>query len=150
MAFSTLWSEGNTAWLVFALYLVSQYRRVQIKREGGITSRPSVLRSWSGFALIFAPRTHRSFLALTFHHSNTLAVAGLCLIIAGLAFAAWARDLLGRNWSGRVIIHSGHELVIAGPYAYVRHPIYTGLLIAMFGTAHLLGAGFARGAPCSH
>jgi protein-S-isoprenylcysteine O-methyltransferase Ste14 len=136
MAFPTLWSEANTAWLVFTLYFVAQYRRVQIKREGGFRYlSPERIAFVFGIALIFAPGTHISFLALTFHHSNALAIAGLCLTIAGLAFAAWARDLLGRNWSGRVIIQSGHELVTAGPYAYVRHPLYTGLLIAMFGTA---------------
>jgi protein-S-isoprenylcysteine O-methyltransferase Ste14 len=136
MAFPTLWSEANTAWLVFALYFMAQYRRVQVKRNGGFRYvSPERIVLLPGIALIFAPRTHISFLALNFHQSSALAIAGLCLTIAGLAFAAWARDLLGRNWSGRVIIQSGHELVTAGPYAYVRHPLYTGLLIAMFGTA---------------
>lgn len=136
MAFPTLWSEANTAWLVFTLYFMSQYRRVQVKRDGGFRYlSPERIVFLLGIALIFAPRTHIAFLALTFHHSRGLAVGGLGLTIAGLAFAAWARDVLGRYWSGRVIIQSSHELITAGPYAYVRHPLYTGLLIAMFGTA---------------
>jgi protein-S-isoprenylcysteine O-methyltransferase Ste14 len=57
----------------------------------------------------------------------------------GLAFSAWARDLLGRNWSGRVVIQSGHQLVTAGPYAYIRHPLYTGLLVGMVGMVLLCG-----------
>ena len=119
----------------FTLYFISQYRRVQVKRNGGFRYlSPERIVFLFGIALIFAPRTHISFLALTFHHSKGLAIAGLCLTIAGLAFAAWARDVLGRYWSGRVIIQSSHELVTAGPYAYVRHPLYTGLLIAIFGT----------------
>jgi protein-S-isoprenylcysteine O-methyltransferase Ste14 len=50
-----------------------------------------------------------------------------------------ARVYLGRNWSGRATIKEGHELVRNGPYALVRHPIYTGLLIAAIGTAIAFG-----------
>ena len=60
---------------------------------------------------------------------------GVALLALGLAFAVWARVHLGRNWSGTVTVKEGHELVRTGPYAYVRHPIYTGLLIAVLGTA---------------
>jgi protein-S-isoprenylcysteine O-methyltransferase Ste14 len=59
---------------------------------------------------------------------------GVALVIAGLGFAIWARVHLGRNWSGTVTIKQGHELIRSGPYAYVRHPIYTGLLAALLGT----------------
>ena len=62
---------------------------------------------------------------------------------AGLAFAAWARVHIGRNWSGTVTLKQGHELVVSGPYAIVRHPIYTGLLLAIVGTA--LARGEWRG-----
>ena len=46
-----------------------------------------------------------------------------------------ARAYLGRNWSGTVTVKENHELIRSGPYAIVRHPIYTGLLVAIFGTA---------------
>jgi protein-S-isoprenylcysteine O-methyltransferase Ste14 len=59
---------------------------------------------------------------------------GVALVIAGLAFAIWARVHLGSNWSGTVTIKQGHELIRSGPYAYVRHPIYTGLITALLGT----------------
>ena len=59
----------------------------------------------------------------------------MALIAAGLAFAVWARAHLGRNWSGAVTVKQGHELVRSGPYAYLRHPIYAGLLAAVLGTA---------------
>jgi protein-S-isoprenylcysteine O-methyltransferase Ste14 len=59
---------------------------------------------------------------------------GVILVIAGLAFAIWARVHLGSNWSGTVSIKQGHELIRSGPYAYVRHPIYTGLITALLGT----------------
>jgi protein-S-isoprenylcysteine O-methyltransferase Ste14 len=54
---------------------------------------------------------------------------------SGLGFAVWARMHLGRNWSGTVTVKQDHELVQTGPYALVRHPIYTGLLLAIIGTA---------------
>jgi protein-S-isoprenylcysteine O-methyltransferase Ste14 len=58
---------------------------------------------------------------------------------AGLLFTVWARVYLGRNWSGVVTIKQGHELIDTGPYALVRHPIYTGLLVAFIGSAVALG-----------
>jgi protein-S-isoprenylcysteine O-methyltransferase Ste14 len=72
---------------------------------------------------------------------NAWAAAVLCVI--GLAFAIWARVTLGRNWSGVVTLKEEHELVERGPYRFVRHPIYTGILTMFFATAlaqgHLSG-----------
>ena len=68
---------------------------------------------------------------------------GAALAAAGLLFSIWARHELGRNWSGTVTIKEGHELVTSGPYALVRHPIYTGLLLAFAGSA--LARGEWRG-----
>jgi protein-S-isoprenylcysteine O-methyltransferase Ste14 len=64
---------------------------------------------------------------------------GLALTALGIAFAVWARLWLGRNWSGRVTIKEQHELIQDGPYTIVRHPIYSGLLLAMLGTAIVRG-----------
>jgi len=64
---------------------------------------------------------------------------GFAILIAGLAFAVWARVHLGRNWSGSVTVKAGHELIRSGPYACVRHPIYTGLITAVLGTAIISG-----------
>jgi protein-S-isoprenylcysteine O-methyltransferase Ste14 len=60
---------------------------------------------------------------------------GAAITIAGLLFAVWARAHLGRNWSRSVTIKQGHELITTGPYAMVRHPIYTGILIGFLGMA---------------
>lgn len=67
--------------------------------------------------------------------TETLPVIGLALTIAGCLFAIWARLTLGANWSGRATVKVDHELVVKGPYALARHPIYTGLLVAFAGTA---------------
>jgi protein-S-isoprenylcysteine O-methyltransferase Ste14 len=64
---------------------------------------------------------------------------GAAVTVAGLLFCVWARVTLGRNWSRSVTIKQGHELITAGPYALVRHPIYTGLLTGFAGTAIALG-----------
>lgn len=68
-----------------------------------------------------------------------LKLAGLTAECAGLALAIWARRVLGRNWSGEITIKSDHELVRSGPYARVRHPIYTALLAMYAGTAIVSG-----------
>lgn len=60
---------------------------------------------------------------------------GAVLASIGMLFALWARHSLGGNWSGTVTIKAGHELIITGPYAVVRHPIYTGILLALTGLA---------------
>ena len=58
---------------------------------------------------------------------------------AGLLFTVWARVHLGRNWSGTVTVKEQHTLITSGPYAAVRHPIYTGLLIAILASALAVG-----------
>jgi protein-S-isoprenylcysteine O-methyltransferase Ste14 len=60
---------------------------------------------------------------------------GAAVTIAGLLFAVWAREHLGGNWSHSVTIKQGHELITTGPYAVVRHPIYTGILTGFLGMA---------------
>ena len=73
---------------------------------------------------------------------------GLVFTAAGLCFAVWARMHLGKYWSGRITLKENHRVIQTGPYALVRHPIYSGLILALFGTAITLGtisafAGFA-------
>jgi protein-S-isoprenylcysteine O-methyltransferase Ste14 len=63
----------------------------------------------------------------------------VALVAAGLAFSAWARRHLGRNWSGVISLKAGHDLVRSGPYRLARHPIYAGLLLAMLGSAGAWG-----------
>jgi protein-S-isoprenylcysteine O-methyltransferase Ste14 len=60
---------------------------------------------------------------------------GAAVTVAGLLFAVWGREHLGRNWSRSVTIKQGHELITTGPYAVVRHPIYTGVLAGFLGMA---------------
>ena len=68
---------------------------------------------------------------------------GAILTGAGLLFTVWARVHLGRNWSAEITVKEGHDLITSGPYRFVRHPIYTGLLLALVGFA--LARGEWRG-----
>ena len=60
---------------------------------------------------------------------------GAAFVAAGLAFTVWARVHLGTNWSGTVTVKSDHELIRSGPYRFVRHPIYSGALLAVAGSS---------------
>ena len=71
--------------------------------------------------------------------TNWLPLLGTLLVWAGVLFCCWARVVLGRNWSAVVQVKRDHELIVRGPYRYVRHPIYTGLLTAFLGTALAIG-----------
>lgn len=64
---------------------------------------------------------------------------GLAIVLLGIAFSMWAALTLGRHFDMEVELHAGHEVVRAGPYALVRHPVYGGLAL------HLLGACLATG-----
>ena len=60
-------------------------------------------------------------------------ITGAVLLISGLSFAIWARIRLGRFWSGSIAFIEGQPIIKDGPYAMVRHPIYTGGIILFWG-----------------
>jgi protein-S-isoprenylcysteine O-methyltransferase Ste14 len=64
---------------------------------------------------------------------------GFALTAAGLSFTVWARRHLATNWSGDITLKADHELIMSGPYAWARHPIYTGLLLGFAGSAVAVG-----------
>jgi protein-S-isoprenylcysteine O-methyltransferase Ste14 len=64
-----------------------------------------------------------------------IALAGVLAVLMGVVFSIWARLMLGDNWSNRVTVKENHTLVRSGPYRIVRHPIYSGILLAMLGSA---------------
>ena len=68
-----------------------------------------------------------------------LAVVAAAVTASGLSVALWARAALGRNWSGAVVLKEQHDLIDRGPYAFVRHPIYTGVLLMALGTMTVSG-----------
>lgn len=69
-----------------------------------------------------------------------LGTVGVSLCALGIAFAVWARIYLGSNWGMPMSVKESPELVTSGPYAYVRHPIYTGVIVGMLGTMLVVGS----------
>jgi protein-S-isoprenylcysteine O-methyltransferase Ste14 len=72
-------------------------------------------------------------------HTVPFFAVALVLVVTGVALAVWSRVVLGRNWSSVVQIKRDHELIEAGPYRYIRHPIYTDILLAFIGSAVKVG-----------
>jgi protein-S-isoprenylcysteine O-methyltransferase Ste14 len=73
--------------------------------------------------------------ARLYSRTPPLDILGVALTALGVALAIWARFYLGQNWSSTVAVKVDHQLIRTGPYAWVRHPIYSGILLAMLGTA---------------
>ncbi len=125
------------AWIVFWIYwLMSATSSKESVRSGWRTRLTGV--SAVGVFLI-AGVLRGGGLAV---HSVILGAIGAVLFVCGIALAVWARLHLGRNWGMPMTQRAEPELVTSGPYRFVRHPIYTGLLTAMLGTAlvnNLLG-----------
>jgi protein-S-isoprenylcysteine O-methyltransferase Ste14 len=89
-----------------------------------------------GTVVLAVPRASPAILRLPFlPHSLIGAWLGIAITALGLGIAIAARIYLGGNWSARVEIKEEHALIRTGPYRYVRHPIYSGILLALLGSA---------------
>src|SRR5947208_15985056 len=129
-------------WVLFGLYwLVNALNRKKTKRRETWAQRfIYTLPLVAAAELLVRPEARYGWLGSRFVPAN-LAVewAGVLLTAAGVAVAFWARWHLGANWSGVVTLKEGHELIRTGPYSSIRHPIYTGILLALLGTAITFG-----------
>lgn len=136
------WKTISFLWTIFVLYwLVGAFRVKQAQRtesEGARFATVAVL----GVAaiLIFSRGLNLGVLNRRFVSQNLyLDTAAVLMVAAGIALAIWARRHIGEFWSARVTLKQDHQLIQSGPYARVRHPIYSGLLLAMLGTALFVG-----------
>lgn len=134
------WIEAT--WLAVAVFwAISAIGLKPVAKQQNARTRiaeivPLVLAAF----LLFGSRPASGILnARVLSHSPAIAWTGFLVTVAGAALAIVARAILGANWSGRVTIKQGHELIRRGPYAIVRHPIYSGLLLSVVGTAIFFG-----------
>jgi protein-S-isoprenylcysteine O-methyltransferase Ste14 len=105
---------------------------------------PYRLLTLLGFFLLFGVRPGRSYTHLVFWTlPQWVAWSMIPLAAAGFAFTWWARLHLGKLWSGFVTTKDEHRIIDTGPYRIVRHPIYTGIILAVVAIAILRGNLYA-------
>jgi protein-S-isoprenylcysteine O-methyltransferase Ste14 len=128
-------------WLLWALYwFIAARSAKQARARESAASRAGFVFVMAVVALLLAAHQWPGLLGMQLIGGGWIRYwCAVALVIAGLGFSIWARVILGRNWSGTVTVKVDHELIQRGPYRYIRHPIYTGLVLA------LLGSGLAAG-----
>jgi protein-S-isoprenylcysteine O-methyltransferase Ste14 len=133
-AIGILWLAFAVSWFAAAFWSSPSERRAGPKKE--LAYRVVLLIG----GVIFAIPAHGYSGPFTLWRVDAIE-AWICvaLIAAGFAFSWWARIELGALWSGQVVKKADHQVVDTGPYGIVRHPIYTGILLAVFATAGAKG-----------
>jgi protein-S-isoprenylcysteine O-methyltransferase Ste14 len=125
-------------WMVLALvWVVSALRTKRtIRRQSSASQLLYTAILVVGVYLIFAKQSGIPWLDhQLFPVTMPIVLTGLLAVLMGVAFSVWARLMLGDNWSNRVTVKENHTLVRRGPYRIVRHPIYSGILLGMLGSA---------------
>jgi protein-S-isoprenylcysteine O-methyltransferase Ste14 len=135
-----IWSAWALSWWPAAIWSSRAASRVSMAEQ-----LPYRLLAISGFILLFGfnvrPSYHGPLRLWTLPSDAGWVMAALCL--AGFAFAWWARLHLGRLWSGFVTRKADHRIIDSGPYGIVRHPIYTGIIVAAIAMAIAKGTVYA-------
>jgi protein-S-isoprenylcysteine O-methyltransferase Ste14 len=138
----TTWQIELMPWYAIAIYWAITWLRVKRTKARETSAERMLTLAAIGLAysLLFANWLRIGPLRLRFVPQHAwIAWSGVALTWLGVALAIWARYCLGQFWSARVALKEGHRLIRSGPYAVVRHPIYTGLFMAAAGTALVAG-----------
>jgi len=142
MKLPTFWQLNLIPWYALAVYwLIGSLHMKRVKAAEKSADRiTTILFMVVAFLLLFSDFFRIGPLRLRFVSAMAwISWLGLCLTCLGVAIAVWARHCLGAQWSARVTLKVDHQLIRSGPYAYVRHPIYSGMLLGVMGTALLVG-----------
>jgi|SRR5665213_377058 len=133
--FPVLWCSFAAYWFISAIWVKN------IKQTEPVVPRWIHLGLSSlAFVMTFSGKFRFGLLGWQLlAQSNLTFFTGAAIALAGLSFAVWARLILGRNWSASVAVKEGHRLIRMGPYRLVRHPIYTGIIAGLAGTALAIG-----------
>lgn len=128
-------------WLLMAVWLILAFSIKRAKqRETGVERLQHIIPVAIGFWLLFGSKPHWAGLRFQLlPQAPNIWLTGLLVTALGVAIAIWARLSLGANWSGSVTLKSDHELIRRGLYRWIRHPIYSGILLGMIGTAVIRG-----------
>jgi protein-S-isoprenylcysteine O-methyltransferase Ste14 len=124
-------------WIVFVVYWIVGAARTRDTREKeSLASRYAVLLlEIVGYVLIFKGSTGFGFLETRFiPRTMAIMILGVVCTWAGIGLAIWARYHLAEYWSARITIKEDHQLIRTGPYTHLRHPIYSGLVLATIGS----------------
>ncbi len=125
-------------WFVYLVYwwAISANVKATERQESAASRFARLVLLVGAVALLWLPRVPLAVLDSRFLPHGTWSFwTGAAVTVCGLLFSVWARRHLGKNWSQAVTVKEDHELITSGPYAMVRHPIYAGLLLAVFGCA---------------
>lgn len=128
-------------WVIFFLYwLISAWRvKATAERQSLWAGLAHRLPLGCSYVLLVSRRLPAPMNLSVMPHGAWAQALGGCVCVLGLLVTLWARKTLAGNWSSSVTFKQGHELVRSGPYRFVRHPIYTGLLVMCLGTALEMG-----------
>jgi protein-S-isoprenylcysteine O-methyltransferase Ste14 len=125
-------------WIVFLAYWAAGALKTRrtVSQESFASRYGILFLEIAGYTLVFASATGVGVLGYRVVPQTTaLAATGVVLTWTGIAIALWARWHLGQYWSARVTLKEDHKLIRTGPYAHFRHPIYSGLDLAVIGGA---------------